>query len=164
MASTEKKESIGAARALMAQTRSGALGSINQDGSPLVTLVAIAIMEDGAPLLLLSRIAAHTQNILREPHASLLIEGTSDGPDPMTAPRLSLGGKVLALDDAEIANAKARFLEKHPGSEPYDTELDFNYYRLAIESARFNQGFGRFRKLSKTDILRSLGSPEEKTN
>ncbi len=153
MASTEKKESIGAARALMAQTRSGALGSINQDGSPLVTLVAIATMEDGAPLLLLSRIAAHTQNILCEPRASLLIEGTSDGPDPMTGPRLSLGGKVVALGDAEIAASKTRFIDKHPGSVAYDVELDFDYYRLAIESARFNQGFGRFRKLGPSDLL-----------
>lgn len=153
MASTEKKESDDAARKLMAQTRAGALGSINKDGSPLVTLVAVATIEDGAPLLLLSQIAAHTQNILREPRASLLIEGTSDDPDPMTAPRLSLSGKIVALDEPEIAKAKARFLEKHPGSEPYDSELDFSYYRLAIESVRFNQGFGRFRKLGPSDLL-----------
>ena len=153
MASTEKKESIDAARQLLVQALTGALGSINGDGSPLVTLVALATMEDGAPLLLLSKIAAHTQNILREPRASLLIEGASDDPDPMTAPRLSLSGKIVALDDNEVANAKARFLDKHPGSEPYDTELDFNYYRLAIESARFNQGFGRFRKLRPDDVL-----------
>lgn len=153
MTSTEKKDSIDAARALMAQARAGALGSINKDGSPLVTLVAVATIEDGAPLLLLSQIAAHTQNILREPRASLLIEGTSDDPDPMTAPRLSLSGKMVALDESEIAKAKARFVEKHPGSEPYDTELDFSYYRLAIESVRFNQGFGRFRKLGPGDLL-----------
>ena len=36
MASTEKKQSIDAARELLAQTRAAALGSINSDGSPLV--------------------------------------------------------------------------------------------------------------------------------
>lgn len=153
MASTEKKESVEAARHLLAHARSGALGSINPDGSPLVTLVAVATMTDGAPLLLLSQIAAHTQNILREASASLLVQGESEDPDPMTAPRLSLNGKVVALDKGEIASAKARFIDKHPGSEPYDTELDFDYYRFAIESVRFNQGFGRFRKLRPDDLL-----------
>lgn len=153
MASTEKKQSIEAAQELLAQTRAGALGSINPDGSPLVTLVAVATMADGAPLLLLSRIAAHTQNILRNPSASLLIEGTSDDPDPMTAPRLSINGILMALEGHEVAASKVRFIEKHPGSEAYDTELDFSYFRLAIESARFNQGFGRFRKLGPDDLL-----------
>ncbi|AWZ02824.1 pyridoxamine 5'-phosphate oxidase [Rhodobiaceae bacterium] len=153
MASTEKKQSIDAARELLAQTRAAALGSINSDGSPLVTLVAVATTEDGAPLLLLSQIAAHTQNLLREPRVSLLIEGTSDDDDPMTAPRLSLNGQIVALDEDQIISAKPRFIEKHPGSVAYDTELDFHYYRLAIESARFNQGFGRFRKLGPGDLL-----------
>ncbi len=153
MASTEKKESIEAARGLLSQTRAGALGTINSDGSPLVTLVAVATMEDGTPLLLLSQLAAHTQNIFREPRASLLLEGESNDPDPMTAPRLSLNGKVLALNKDEIAAAKPRFIGKHPGSTTYDTELDFHYYRVAIESVRFNQGFGRFRKLGPHDLL-----------
>ncbi len=153
MASTEKKDSIEAARRLLAHTGSAALGTINPDGSPLVTLVAMSSMADGAPLLLLSRLAAHTQNILRSPIASLLVQGAGKDPDPMRAPRLSLNGNVVGLEKDEIATAKARFIDTHPGSEPYDTELDFDYYRFAIESVRFNQGFGRFRKLRPDDLL-----------
>eukprot|EP00439_Symbiodinium_sp_Y106_P088292 s1_g828.t1 len=153
MASTDKKDSIEAARGLLAHTSSAALGTINQDGSPLVTLVAMSSLADGEPLLLLSRLAAHTQNILRAPVASLLVQGESEDPDPMTAPRLSLNGKVVGLEKGEIASAKARFIDKHPGSEPYDTELDFDYYRFTVESVRFNQGFGRFRKLRPDDLL-----------
>jgi len=108
MASTEKKQSIDAARELLVQTRAAALGSINSDGSPLVTLVAVATTEDGAPLLLLSQIAAHTQNLLREPRVSLLIEGTSDDDDPMTAPRLSLNGQIVALDEDQIISEIGR--------------------------------------------------------
>ncbi len=153
MASTEKKDSVEAARHLLAHAQVAALGSINPDGSPLVTMVAVATMADGAPLLLLSQLAAHTQNILREPRASLMVQGESDNADPMTTPRLSLNGTIAALETDEIAAAKARFIQKHPGSEPYDTELDFSYYRFAIESVRFNQGFGRFRKLGLDDLL-----------
>ncbi len=152
MASTEKKEFVEAARHLLAHARSAALGSLNKDGSPLVTLVAVATTADGAPLLLLSQIAAHTQNIMREPRASLLVQGESDRADPMTSPRLSLNGTIAALEKDEIASAKAQFIDKHPGSEPYDTELDFDYYRFAVESVRFNQGFGRFRKLGPDDL------------
>lgn len=155
MVNAEKKESVLAARVLLAGAPSGALGTVNNDGSPLVTLVALATTEDGAPLLLLSNIAAHTQNILREPRVSLLVDGDPTDMDPMTAPRLSLNGRIKRLSADESGQAKQLFIERHPDSEPYDRELDFAYYRFEIESARFNQGFGRFRKLGAGDLLTS---------
>ena len=123
------------------------------DGSPLVTLVAQATTSDGAPLVLLSRLAAHTQNILRDPRASLLFEDQGAHADPMMGARLSLTGRFLALEKHEMPSAKLRFIARHASSEPYDRELDFNYYRFDIAQGRFNQGFGRFRKLSPADLL-----------
>ena len=156
MENTEKKEATLAAQALLATAMTGALGTINKDASPLVTLVALATMANGTPLLLLSNIAAHTQNILREPRVSLLIDGDPTDTDPMTAPRLSVSGRVARLSSADIGRAKPLFIQKHPGSDPYDREVDFNYYKLEIEGARFNQGFGRFRKLGRDDLLNTI--------
>ncbi len=156
MENTEKKEAAHAARLLLAGALAGALGTINNDGSPLVTLVALATLPDGTPLMLLSDLAAHTQNIRRDPRASLLVEGDPAAADPMTAARLSVHGRIACLSAAEIAGAKPVFIQKHPGSEPYDRELDFAYYTLEIEGARFNQGFGRFRKLGRDDFLGTI--------
>jgi len=125
MTNSEKKEAVLAAQALVAPAMTGALGTINNDGCPLVTLVALASMTDGAPLLLLSSIAAHTQNIARESRVSLLVEGDPADADPMTTPRLSVIGLVKRLSSQDAGQAKLLFIQKHPGSEPYDRELDF---------------------------------------
>lgn len=152
MAKTEKKEVAFSARALVRVASKAALGTVMPDGSPLVTLVALATAPSGTPLLLLSQIAAHTQNIARDARVSLL---TTDGgvpDDPMTGARLSLTGQVLALDGQNALRAKARFTQRHPGSGPYDTELDFRYFQLEIAQGRFNQGFGAFRKMGPSDL------------
>jgi len=156
MENTEKKEAAQAARTLLTGALTGALGTINSDGSPLVTLIALASLPDGSPLMLLSNIAAHTQNILREHRVSLLVDGDPTDEDPMTAPRLSVSGRLERLSSDDVGHAKALFIQKHPGSEPYDRELDFAYYKLEIEGARFNQGFGRFRKLGPDDLLSTI--------
>lgn len=153
MTNSEKKESVQAAQWLLQNCSKAAFGTAMADGSPLVTLVALATTADGAPLVLLSGLAAHTQNILRDPRASLLIETTENNDDPMTGARLSLTGRLVALEADAVALAKARFVGRHANAKPYDTELDFDYYRFEIIQGRFNQGFGRFRKLGAADLL-----------
>jgi len=71
----------------------------------------------------------------------------------MTGARLSLTGRLVALEEEEVVPAKSRFIARHVNSEPYDRQLDFSYYRFDIIQGRFNQGFGRFRKLGPTDLL-----------
>lgn len=159
MTNSEKKECALAAQSLLRRCHKAALGTLLADGSPLVTLVALAISKEGIPLLLLSRLATHTQNIMRDPRASLLLEensgtsGTSGTGDPMTGARLSLSGRIVAVEGPALSIAKKSFVARHPDSEPYDTELDFNYYHFEIKQGRFNQGFGRFRKLGPNDLL-----------
>lgn len=153
MADVEPEDAAEAARALVRSTGKAALGTVGADGAPLVTLVALATDTVGAPVLLLSRIAAHTGNIARDPRVSLMVTGAPTDDDPMTAPRLSINGSLRVLSGDEAARAKRQFLARHPGSAPYDTELDFTYYRLEIAGARFNQGFGAFRKLGPGALL-----------
>jgi len=160
MANTEKKESVQAAQGLLQSSNKAAFGTVMSDGSPLVTLVAMVTTTEGTPLVLLSQLAVHTQNILRDPRASLLIETQSAGDDPMTGARLSLTGRLVALEEEEVTAAKARFIARHANAEPYDRQLDFNYYRFDIVQGRFNQGFGRFRKLGPTDLLTDNLAPQ----
>lgn len=153
MRDEDKKANIEAARALIQSANKGALGTIDGKGYPVVTLVALATLEDGGPLLLLSRIAGHTQNILRDPRVSLMIEGVLSETDPMLTERLTLVGRLAALEAARIAPGKARFTARHPGSDPYDTELDFSYFRLEIDHGRFNRGFGTFSRLRGDELI-----------
>jgi heme oxygenase (biliverdin-IX-beta and delta-forming) len=153
MANAQKNESVAAARALLKTCNKAALGTVMPDGSPLVTLVAMAASADGAPLLLMSRLAAHTKNIVRDARASLLLEADDPTDDPMTGERLSLTGRLVAVAHGDLDTAKKIFTARHAGTDHYDTELDFNYFRFEIDLGRFNQGFGRFRKLGPAELL-----------
>ena len=153
MANSERKECARAAQLLLRQANKASLGTLMPDGSPLVTLIALATMTYGTPLSLLSKISAHSRNLMTDPRASLLIEADDTPDDPMTGARLTLTGKVTALRTNEVDAAKQSFVARHPAAAPYDTELDFAYYRFEIAQARFNQGFGRFQKLGPAELL-----------
>ena len=56
--------------------REGLFGSLATEGAggyPYVSLVGVAAMPDGAPLMLLSNLARHTINIRKDPRVSLLL-------------------------------------------------------------------------------------------
>ena len=54
----------------------GALATLDREtGHPYASLVLVATEPDGAPILLLSRLALHTRNLERDPRASLLLDG-----------------------------------------------------------------------------------------
>ena len=63
--------------------------------SPFASLVTVATAPGGEPILLLSRLAVHTQNLDRDRRASLLlVEPGGEGGDPLAGARLTLVGKV----------------------------------------------------------------------
>ena len=56
-----------AAKKLLREARSGALATLmTGSGDPYCSLVNVATAAGGAPLLLLSRLAVHTKNILAD--------------------------------------------------------------------------------------------------
>ena len=60
-----------AAKKLLREGRSGALATLMAgSGDPYCSLVNMATAADGAPLLLISRLAVHTKNILADPRVS----------------------------------------------------------------------------------------------
>ena len=55
------------ARSLLRRSRQGALATLMADsGSPYCSLVNVASYSDGSPILLISRLALHTKNVLEE--------------------------------------------------------------------------------------------------
>ena len=56
------------AKKLLREARSGALATLMKGtGGPYCSLVNVATMADGSPLILISRLAVHTRNILADP-------------------------------------------------------------------------------------------------
>lgn len=135
-------------RDLMLGRSTAALGTL-MDGRPYVSLVLIAFDADGSPLLLLSRLAQHTKNLLADPRVSLLFDGTTGLEDPLTGPRLTVLGQAAPCPDAA---ALERYLGRNPSAQTYAGFADFQLYRVSIERGHFVAGFGQIRWIEGTDL------------
>src|SRR6266705_4861384 len=88
-----------AAKKLLREGRSGALATLMVGtGNPYCSLVNVATAADGAPLLLISRLAVHTKNILSDPRVSLMLDERKAG-DPLQGARVMLMGTAAATKD-----------------------------------------------------------------
>jgi heme iron utilization protein len=145
------------ARKLLREGRSGALATLMMpSGDPYCSLVNVATAADGAPLLLLSRLALHTKNILADTRVSLMIDERKAG-DPLEGARVMLMGRAAATDDPE---ARRRYLDRQPEAEMFAGFGDFAFYRIALSAGHLVAGFGRIVDLAPADILIDLAGLE----
>src|SRR5690348_14562943 len=81
------------AKSLLRRSRQGALATLAADGDPYCSLVNVASHPDGSPILLISRLAIHTKNILADPRVSLMLDERAPG-DPLQGARIMLSGRA----------------------------------------------------------------------
>lgn len=128
-----------AVRRLVRAAVKASLATLRQ-GWPYASLVTVATAQDGAPLLLLSRLSDHTRNILADDRVSLLFDGTAGFANPQEGPRATVMGRAAASPDPAD---RARFLARHPAAAAYAGFGDFAIYKVAPERAHFVGGFAR---------------------
>jgi putative heme iron utilization protein len=136
-------------RWLLRREQRGTLAT-NMRGAPYASLVLIAADLDASPLLLLSDLAQHSRNIGFDPRVSLLVDGTTGYPDPLTGPRLTVIGQARAVADPRRL---ARFTAHHPTSAVYSGFADFRLYRVAVERGHLVAGFGQIHWIEGRDLL-----------
>ena len=147
-----------AAKKLLREGRSGALGTLMPgSGDPYCSLVNVATAADGAPLLLISRLAVHTKNVLADARVSLMIDERKEG-DPLQGARVMLMGTAAATEDPD---ARRRYLDRQPEAEMFAGFADFAFYRVALKAAHLVAGFGRIVDLKPQDILTEIGDAAE---
>lgn len=148
---------VAEARSLLRRIRVGSLATLDREtGHPFASLVSVATDFDGSPLLLMSTLSAHTQNIEADPRVSLLLSQGGKG-DPLAHPRLTVIGRC-ARDPSPVA--RHRFLKRHPKSALYADFGDFAFYRITIEGGHLNGGFARAARLSADELLTPLEGAE----
>ncbi len=147
------------ARTLLRTVRSGALATLTPDGDPYASLVSLASLPDGSPVLPLSTLAIHTQHLLEDSRCSLLLDGGGKG-DPLTHPRVTLVGRAVQATSEERAAWRTRFLRRHPKAALYVDFGDFAFWRVELRAARVIGGFGRIHGLAAADLLTSLTGAE----
>lgn len=129
-----------------------------ETGAPYASLVTVATDAAGAPTLLISRLARHTQNLLADPRSSILFDGTDAAGDPLAGGRVTVIGHSSQTSDPGI---RRRFLARHPEAEGYADFPDFSFWRLEPETAHFIGGFGRIFTLPGAEILTDVTGAED---
>ena len=144
------EEAAEAARRLLAAESVGVLStiSVHRPGYPYGSVTPYALAGDGAPLLLLSGLAAHTHNLRADPRASLFVGDRNAVADPQAGARVSLLGRAAPLPAADDGDARQRYLARWPGAARYFALGDFALWRFEIEEARLIAGFGDIRWLT----------------
>jgi putative heme iron utilization protein len=157
MKSTADFDPVRAARTLLREARSGALATLmTGSGDPYCSLVNVATAADGSPLLMISRLAVHTKNILADPRASLMLDERRAG-DPLEGARVMLMGSVQATDDP---HARRRYLDRQPEAKMFAGFGDFAFYRMRLKGAHLVAGFGRIVDLASADLLTDLAGAD----
>lgn len=161
-----KFDAVAEAKLLLRSTRAAALATLAApSGDPFASLVNVATAPDGSPILLMSRLAAHTRHLDIDTRVSLLFYSALNMPsggDPLTHSRLTILGRAERVSDsAERLALRARFLARHPKSSLYADFADFSFFRVTMEVAHLNGGFGRAANLSADSIFTSLDGAAE---
>ncbi len=138
---TEPKSIAHTARALVRMGATAALATVNAEAKPwpYVSLVTTAADHDATPILLLSDLAVHSQNIAADDRVSLLFSEGGEG-DALARARLTVLGRAQRTDEPR---QRARFLAHHPEAEGYAGFKDFHFYKVAVAKAHLVAGFGR---------------------
>src|SRR5260370_10190432 len=113
------------ARSLLRRSRQGALATLMAGGGdPYCSLVNVASHSDASPILLISRLALHTRNILADSRVSLMLDERAAG-DPLEGARIMLAGPAQAATGDHAALLRRRYLNAHPSAEAFADFKDF---------------------------------------
>ncbi len=129
-------------RTLLAAERLGTLAtqSVRHPGWPFASVMPFALTDDASPVFLISGMAIHTQNLVADPRASLLVMQSGSDSDPLGSPRATLLGTVARIEATD--EIRAAYLERHPSSKYWIDFSDFAFYRLDVTDLYFVGGFG----------------------
>jgi hypothetical protein len=141
------------ARSLLRRSRQGALATLMAgSGDPYCSLVNVASQADGSPILLISRLALHTRNILADSRVSLMLDERAEG-DPLEGSRMMLAGRAEEASGGDAATLRRRYINAHPSSEVFANFKDFSFFRIRSAGAHLVAGFGRIVDLKPEQFL-----------
>jgi putative heme iron utilization protein len=148
------------ARSLLRRSRQGALATLMAgSGDPYCSLVNVASHADASPILLISRLALHTRNVLGDNRVSLMLDERAAG-DPLEGARIMLAGRAEEAAGDDVALLRRRYLNAHPSADAFVDFKDFSFFRIVPSGAHLVAGFGRIVDLKPEQFLTVIGDAE----
>src|SRR5215470_5392483 len=140
----ERMKENNAARQLFLQQSFGVLSTISLDvpGYPFGSITPYCADRQCRPVIYISRIAQHTQNILADSRVSLTVLENADSGDVQARGRLTCiaNARPLSNDEEDVSERYFRYV---PQARNYAGTHDFEFFRLELVRVRFIGGFGR---------------------
>src|SRR3954452_15310452 len=113
------------AKSLLRRSRQGALATLMAgSGDPYCSLVNVGSHADASPILLISRLALHTKNILADNRVSLMLDERAAG-DPLEGARIMLAGRAEEPGADDLGVVRRRYLSVHPSAQTFVDFTDF---------------------------------------
>src|SRR5215470_15632235 len=134
-----------AARNLFLGQSFGVLSTISVDvpGYPFGSVTPYCTDEGGRPVMYISQIAQHTQNILADSRVSLtVVEKNLESDDVQARGRVTCIANARSLKEDET-HARERYFRYFPSAQQYEQTHDFVFFRLELVRVRFIGGFGQ---------------------
>ncbi|WP_316201563.1 MULTISPECIES: HugZ family protein [unclassified Bradyrhizobium] len=148
-------------QSLLRRSRQGALATLMVGtGDPYCSLVNVATASDGAPIILISRLAVHTRNVLADSRVSLMLDEWAPG-DPLEGTRIMLSGKAEQATDDNREMMRRRYLNAHPSAADYADFADFSFFVIRPSGAHLVAGFGRIVDLKPEQFLTDISDADE---
>lgn len=148
------------ARTIVAQTTTGTLATLSDDGTPWASLVTYGIMADGSPVLCLSTLAEHARNVERDQRASLMVADPHHAGEILAGGRVTLAGRVRrSTDHPDGGAAREAHIAAIPSAAMYADFNDFTFWILEVERVRWVGGYGRMDSASAADYSAALPDP-----
>ncbi len=131
-------------RTLVYRTHMGTLSTLSAKHPdwPFGSLMPYGLDEKGRPTFLISTMAMHTHNLIRDPRASLFVSQTDSGGDPLDASRVTLMGETSKVPEDELGDVKELYLSRYKNARYWVDFDDFSFYRMDINDIYFVGGFG----------------------
>jgi putative heme iron utilization protein len=151
-----------ALRSLLEEQEIAALGTSHQ-GEPFVSMVPYALLPGGRGFVIhVSRLAAHTKDMLASPAVSLLVVAERAPTVPAQArARVTIQADARACTDGDQdhAAAGAAYLLRFPQSAQMFGFADFSLFVLAPRTVRFIGGFAQATSLTAETLAGILSAP-----
>ncbi|HEY0290220.1 MAG TPA: HugZ family protein [Pseudomonas sp.] len=151
------------ARELLLKEYRGVLSthSKSMPGFPFGSVVPYCFDDNGYPLILISRIAQHTHNLLLDNKCSLLV-GERGAEDVQAVGRVTVMAEAAKVtDEAAIQAAAQRYYRYFPESASYHSAHDFDFWVLVPVRYRFIGGFGAIHWLDNVALANPFAGAVE---
>lgn len=148
-------------RTLVHRAQMGTLSTLSAKHPdwPFGSMMPYGLDEKGRPTFLISTMAMHTHNLIRDGRASLFISQTDSGGDPLDASRVTLMGETAKVPQDQLHEVRDSYLARYKNASYWVDFDDFSFYRMDIKDIYFVGGFGAMSWVTVSDYYEADVDP-----